>query len=80
METSSRLKTNCVIPSAAEESKIEIKFNIVISGGMLSESPAPFWRHQSDSCEIISSALQEWRICSGLSLSYVICLPYVFFF
>ena len=51
METSSRLKTNCVIPSAAEESKIEIKINIVISG-VLSESPAPFWRHQSDSCEI----------------------------
>lgn len=79
METSSRMKTNCVILSAAEESKIEIKINIVISGGMLSESPAPFWRHQSDSCEIFSPALQEWRICSGLSLSYVICHMYFFF-
>lgn len=57
METSSRLKTNCVIPSAAEESKIEITINIVISGGMLSESPVPFWRYQSDSCEIIFPAL-----------------------
>ena len=57
METSSRLKTTCVIPSAAERSKIKIKINIVIIGGMLSELPAPFWRHGSDSCEIIFSPL-----------------------
>ena len=57
METSSRLKTYCVIPSAADESKIEIKIKVVISGGVLSESPVPFWRHQSDSCEIIFPAL-----------------------
>lgn len=47
MDTSSRLKTNGVIPSAVEKYKKKIKINVVIIGVMLSEIS-------------VSSVLEAW--------------------